>query len=253
MMLHSQQSSVQMVKEAMSKRDFMSTLMAMLSFLMLPKETRTENNMDDWITSKGGNPQAALQIAKAVGKDDPKDVTVNELKTNFKDSPEALTTPSVPTGKIDDKNTEKPEQAVPYQSYWQGRDKKYRKELNEEVVDNSINLMRRVNSLLKELGVNNATVTSGWRPRSYNEELRRRGIPAALNSRHITGEAVDLADVGQTISKAVMKNPSILDKYGLWMEHPSRTRNWVHFDLGSGRNADRMPDGSKRKNRIFNP
>ena len=250
--------SGQMVKEAMSQKDFMATLMAMFSFLMLPNEVRHNTDMDAWVAKKGGSAQTASQISQSVGKSKPEDVTVNELKAVFK-APQkpgkidqSLTVPSA-TPKVKAKPSNEPAHAVPYQSYWMGRDKTHRGELNEKVVDNSINLMRRVNALLKELGISTAKVNSGWRPPTYNEELRRKGVPAARKSKHISGEAVDLADVGHVIANSVMKDPSILERHGLWMEDPSRTRTWVHFDLGSGRNADRMPDGSKRKNRIFKP
>ena len=255
----------QLIKEAMSKRDFMSTLMALMSFVMLPNETKETTDLDVWLSARGGSQQTASQIAQSVGKPNPKGLTVNELnkiKTQTVSMPPGTsikpTVPStVPKAEIDhhkkSDTAEAPKPPVPYQSYWQGRDKKYRSELTESIIDNSILLMKKVNGLLKELGIANAKVNSGWRPPSYNEELRRQGKPAAPKSKHISGEAVDLSDIDRTITNAILKNPSILDKYGLWMEDPSRTRTWAHFDLGTGRDPHRMPDGSPRKSRIFKP
>lgn len=264
----------QMNKEALSKRDLITTLMAMLSFMMLPHELQRDTDMNDWVSKRGGSPQTVSQITQSVGKSDPKNVEVKELKNLLAESvppPAPFATPSRPsvspasptkglpiqdaTDAVEEQQepSVKQDHAVPYQSYWRGLDKKYRHELNDEVVENSLNLMKRVNALLKELGVANAKVNSGWRPPTYNEELRRKGIPAARKSRHITGEAIDLSDQGHAIANAVLRDPSILVRHGLWMEDPASTRSWVHFDLGTGRNPDKMPDGSPRKMRVFRP
>lgn len=210
----------QLLKEAMSKSDILATIMALISFVGLPETSKGEANLNSLIENKGGSMQTATQLAKSVGKNDPKSLTTNDLV--------------------------KIKEAVPYEDYWQKRDKKYHSDLNDEVVDNSLELMKRVNALLQELGVEQAKVSSGWRPKKLNDELIEQGKPAAKKSRHITGEAIDLVDVGQKISSAVMKDPSILNRHGLWMEDPRSTRTWVHFDLGKTRDP-------KRKYRVFKP
>lgn len=253
-----------MVKEAMTKKDFMSTLVALMSFLMLPNEVKEETNVESWLAGRGGSMQTATQVAQALGKSNPKEISPSELRQAMKPAGKphtVTTTPQIPVANLNEKQPQKAVQSQPKvknspverSAYWQGRDTKYKGELNPTIQRNSENLMHRVNALLTELGIKSANVSSGWRPRSYNEKLRSQGVPAAKGSPHITGEAVDLADAGQTISRYVLKDPSILERHGLWMENPSRTKTWVHFDLGTGRDPSRNKDGSRRKNRIFNP
>jgi len=201
--------------------------------------------------------ETASSVAGALGKADPHDVSVGELRSTFapRQTPSApVTTPRPPS-------TEAPKPApretkpegLQEKAYWRGMDSSHARELTQETRANAARLIGRVNAMLDELGVSRATVTSGWRPPSYNERLRAMGVPAARNSQHITGQAVDIADPGHTISNMVLGDPSILERHGLWMEDPSRTPTWVHFDLGAGRDPGRHRDGTPRKNRVFKP
>lgn len=256
------------IKEAMSRRDIMATILSLSSFLMLPLEIRMATSLKDWISQRGGSIETAKVIAHSVGKPDPNQVSMSDLKLVTPSLNQHTTSDELPHPYL--KQPEYPEKDInkiptktpvvktkPIQlsedSYWGNKKSTHENELTPDIQQNAMELFRRVNALLKELGVERAVVSSGWRPRSYNEELRRRGIPAAKNSQHTTGQAVDLSDPKQTISQLVMRDPSILDKHGLWMEDPSRTRTWVHFDLGANRNPKRYNDGSPRKNRVFKP
>lgn len=110
----------------------------------------------------------------------------------------------------------------------------------EEWLDNAKILLERVNKLLNHFNFH-ATVSSGYRPGSYN--IKASG--AALSG-HLTCSAIDLIDGHGIIAKAIMARPEILEEVNLWMEHPSFTvtKNgvrWVHLDI------------KVRKSRIFNP
>lgn len=98
----------------------------------------------------------------------------------------------------------------------------------ETVKQNALELLARVNALLSELPYDEAhepKVNSGWRPADYNKTVRN----AAPNSRHITGQAVDIADPDGVIDSYLHTNFQLLIKHGLWMEHPSATKGWSHL------------------------
>lgn len=114
-------------------------------------------------------------------------------------------------------------------------------ELTQEVKDNATKLLKAVNSLLIELGIDvtGVEVSSGFRPSSING-----AIGGAKKSLHMRGLAVDLVDYNGHLCRLIEKNYDLLAKYGLWMEHPESTKGWCHLDLGS--RAD-------RRIRIFKP
>lgn len=120
----------------------------------------------------------------------------------------------------------------------------------DTVITNAINLLEKVNKLLADptfpLLPEEVDVNSGWRPETYNSQV----IGAAKNSKHITGNAIDLADpdglidewLGQYDSPDGMTN-SKLAKYGLYRENAPYTKGWCHLQ-------DVPPKSGKR---TFNP
>lgn len=130
--------------------------------------------------------------------------------------------------------------------YFMGRDKRYLADLTEDVVDNAHELLGRVNLLLSwayrdgvQPALDAATlghVASGWRPKAVNDATSH----AALKSRHITGEAIDLRDDPATrrLARWCLAHLDDLHEIGLWMEDPQWTPTWVHLQIvppGSGR------------------
>lgn len=116
-------------------------------------------------------------------------------------------------------------------------------------------LLLRVNALLAACGFK-TSIVSGWRPPLYNAELRRqwiasggkKGANTAVNSRHMTGMAVDLRDnADQQIAKYLNADQHKLITHQLWMENPADTRgrntNWCHLQT--------VPP--KSSNRVFRP
>jgi hypothetical protein len=91
-----------------------------------------------------------------------------------------------------------------------------------------------VNGLLFDLGWRvPVVVSSGWRPRGLNAKIKG----AAKNSYHIYGKAVDIADNGE-LDRAIQANPALLEKWGLWLEHPDNTPGWTHLDVGTRTDRD---------------
>ncbi len=67
-------------------------------------------------------------------------------------------------------------------------------------------------------------VTSGYRPGKYN-----KAAGGATKSAHLTLEACDFADSTGALAKWCLENLGVLEKAGLWMESPARTKGWVHL------------------------
>jgi hypothetical protein len=110
-------------------------------------------------------------------------------------------------------------------AYWMGRDVKYASELTGEIEENAKELIGRVNNLLASLLMGEREVRSGWRPQGVNDATKN----AAASSKHITGQAVDLADNDRSLAKAIMLDPEALETFGLWMEDTRWTPTWVHL------------------------
>jgi hypothetical protein len=105
---------------------------------------------------------------------------------------------------------------------------------------NMANLLSKVNYFLAKLDIE-AKVSSGYRPSAINKT-----IGGAKMSTHTLCAGIDIFDKGNLIAKKIMSNQVLLEKCGLWLEHPSYTigkdgNGWVHLDIRT------------RKNRVFIP
>ena len=79
-------------------------------------------------------------------------------------------------------------------------------------------------------------VLSGYRPAEINAKVKG----AAPMSKHITCEAVDLADKDGRLAKWCMDNLPWLSAIGLWMEHPDYTKGWVHLQTTAPKSGNRV-------------
>lgn len=116
---------------------------------------------------------------------------------------------------------------------------KYPNDYTDEILENAKITLKKVNSLLKDLGITNAVVSSGWRPPSVNS-----AIGGAKKSLHTQGKAIDLKDIIGELDKVISEKPELLAKHALWLEDPSATKGWCHLDWGTR---------SDRPIRIFKP
>ena len=109
-----------------------------------------------------------------------------------------------------------------------GRDKLYPKEYNETIKLNAIGLLKYVNDLIYQLGID-PVVTSGFRPPSYNKTVKG----AAKKSNHQYGLAIDLSDPKKELAKMIcgedFDDINILREFNLYAEHPNYTKNWLHI------------------------
>jgi hypothetical protein len=118
-------------------------------------------------------------------------------------------------------------------------------ELTNQLKDNGVLLINKVNQLLTDLNINKVKVSSGFRPSDVNSKTPN----AAKRSAHQSCKAVDLMDdKDQSIGHLIASNPGLLRKLGLFMEDLNSTKgqytNWVHLDY---------VDRADRPSRIFKP
>lgn len=130
--------------------------------------------------------------------------------------------------------------------FWMGRDKQYAAELTQQIISNAQETVKRANALLAIFHEQNPEsairgVNSGWRPPEVNSNVKG----AALKSKHMTGEAVDISDADNSLDAWLMTDSGqkALTDIGLWLEHPSSTPHWAHVQT--------VPPGSGH--RVFYP
>ena len=119
--------------------------------------------------------------------------------------------------------------------YFMGRDAQHAAELTEPLQRNAEVVVARVNALLRHACIA-CGVNSGWRPRAVNAEVPN----ASPRSRHITCEAIDLADPDDRLDGWCMANLEVLEAIGLWLEHPDATPGWWHVQIVPPRTGRRV-------------
>lgn len=68
-------------------------------------------------------------------------------------------------------------------------------------------------------------VSSGYRPAAINAS-----VGGAKKSAHMVCKAVDFKDPNGELDKWCSENQDLLEKLGLWQEHPDSTNGWCHLD-----------------------
>lgn len=84
-------------------------------------------------------------------------------------------------------------------------------------------LLKAVNQL-QELMQTPFMISSGYRPSTYN-----KAASGAINSPHLTCEAVDIHDLTGNLKFKLQSNVIYLEQFGLYMESPPNTPGWVHL------------------------
>lgn len=121
---------------------------------------------------------------------------------------------------------------------------KYPNDYTNEILENAKITLQKINALLADLGIVSARVSSGWRPSSINSSIPG----AAKRSLHTIGKAIDIVDTTGELDKLLEEDKSqdLLEKYGLWQEHPDATSTWSHIDCGD-RPIKNRPGCKKRQ------
>ena len=121
--------------------------------------------------------------------------------------------------------------------YWMGRDREYALSLTPDIERNAARTVLLANSLLSRFG-ESRKVKSGWRPPAINSATPN----AATNSKHMTGLAIDLADPDGDLDDWCMSTFGLaqLADIGLWLEHPSATKGWTHWQSIPPKSGNRV-------------
>jgi hypothetical protein len=129
---------------------------------------------------------------------------------------------------------------ITLRDYWMGRDDQYLLAMTPEIERNAERLLGLVNALLAIYG-GHPKVSSGWRPPAVNAATPN----AAHNSKHMTGQAIDLVDPDGMLDEWLTSDAGLdaMNAIGLWMEHPAATKGWAHLQS--------IPPASGR--RVFYP
>lgn len=95
-----------------------------------------------------------------------------------------------------------------------------------EVDRNANELFSRVEKLLAMFDPDRDwQMKSGYRSPEYNGGVSG----AAVNSKHMTGQAVDVYDPDGELDEWLAGRPEVLDNCALWLEHPGSTKGWCHL------------------------
>lgn len=104
--------------------------------------------------------------------------------------------------------------------------------LSYEQASNIGGLIPTVNGLLLEFGEYRA-ITSGYRTPEAN-----KAAGGSKTSAHLTCQAVDLEDDDGRLKAFCTEE--ILDKFGIWMEHPAYTIGWCHLQTRPTKSGQRI-------------
>lgn len=110
-----------------------------------------------------------------------------------------------------------------------------------EIEANMYELIVRV-SAVRELFGRPMVVTSGLRSREDQERIYRNAKSVPYGSMHLIGAAVDIADRDKTLAGFVTSKDGLklLEDVGLWIEDPSYTHSWVHFQIKPPKSGNRI-------------
>jgi len=108
-------------------------------------------------------------------------------------------------------------------------------EIPAEVRANAEILLPKVLALLAdpECPLPDGGLRSGYRPAWYNKTVPT----AAPNSKHMTGQAIDLNDDDGLLDNWL--TDEILQQYDLWREHPASTKSWCHLQCVPPKSGNR--------------
>lgn len=124
---------------------------------------------------------------------------------------------------------------ISLKEYYKGRDVTYDSDLTPEIRASASKLLIKVNELLTIFG-EPRSCNSGWRPLTVQMEIN----PRAPNSKHVTGNAIDLEDKNGKFANWCMGNLLHLERLGLYLEDPKSTPTWVHLQQVAPKSGKRV-------------
>lgn len=117
-------------------------------------------------------------------------------------------------------------------------------DLPDDIQENLTELCECLNVIRRAYG-KPMTISSGFRSKEDHLRVyREKGITDSkkipMGSKHLSGNACDIADPKQELQKWVKENVELCEKVGLWMEDFSATPTWVHFQTLSPASKSRF-------------
>lgn len=79
-------------------------------------------------------------------------------------------------------------------------------------------------------------VTSGLRSIEDQERIN----PSAMHSKHLTGQAADIADSDGSMAKWILANLPLMRETGLWFEDFDHTHSWCHYQSAPPKSGRRI-------------
>ena len=135
---------------------------------------------------------------------------------------------------------------ITLKDYYMGRDEKYKTLLTPQLRANAALTVGAANLLLSAAAsdgvylevhpVTRSLVSSGWRPPAVNALTPG----AAVRSKHMNCEAIDLYDSEGDLDAWCMDNLYKLEGFKLWLEHPGATKGWCHLQIIPPRSGNRV-------------
>jgi hypothetical protein len=126
---------------------------------------------------------------------------------------------------------------ITLEHYLMGRDSVYFHDFTPEIKTNAEKTVSLTNALLAVLQTEGipleahpntlSIVASGWRPPQINSQVKG----AAVRSKHMTGEAIDLYDPDGLIDEYLLAHQEPLVALGLYLENPACTKGWAHCQI----------------------
>lgn len=132
--------------------------------------------------------------------------------------------------------------------YLMGRREQYPLAYSPDIEREALRTIELVKPLLvaaQEAGVSlersprtGSLVSSGWRPPAVNASTPN----AAVRSLHMTGRAVDIYDPDGDLDEWLLtdEGQAMLQRLGLWLEHPAATKGWSHLQTVPPRSGKRV-------------
>ena len=113
-----------------------------------------------------------------------------------------------------------------------------------EVQENLKKLLEVLNKIRSAYG-KSLVVTSGLRTKAdqirvYTEKGITDIAKIPMASRHLYGQAVDFSDPKGELKEWVMKNLSLFEELGLYMEDFQYTKTWVHLQIVAPKSGKRF-------------
>lgn len=110
-------------------------------------------------------------------------------------------------------------------------------------IDYNLSILHNKINKVRDLYNKPMIVTSGLRSIIQQNQLIADGKSTATKSKHLTGQAIDIADKNGELRDWIIANMDQMASIGLWFEDFDHTPGWIHAQI--------VPPGSGK--RVFIP